>query len=202
MGIKFHCPNGHKLHVKAFLAGKRGICPDCRANFKIPAHSGGQALPFAEPSSTAEAPRKKPHSVETAPRPCQSQSIAPAAPDDMLTASPKLVWYVRPSAGGQFGPALGDTMRQWIDDGRVAADSMVWREGWPEWQSAAKLFPDISEQPISNSADAPSPAAIVETAGVPERRKQNRSKNLLSLVLAGITLVLAGVLIFVLWKSR
>ena len=37
MGIRFTCPNGHKLNVKEFLAGKRGVCPNCGAKFVIPA---------------------------------------------------------------------------------------------------------------------------------------------------------------------
>ncbi len=37
MGIRFLCPNGHKLNVKTFLAGKRGVCPQCGAKFDIPA---------------------------------------------------------------------------------------------------------------------------------------------------------------------
>ena len=36
MGIKFHCPQGHKLNVKAFLAGKKGICPKCGTKLRIP----------------------------------------------------------------------------------------------------------------------------------------------------------------------
>ena len=36
MGIRLQCPNGHKVHVKAFLAGKRGVCPQCGARFDIP----------------------------------------------------------------------------------------------------------------------------------------------------------------------
>lgn len=36
MGIRFLCPNGHKLNVKTFLAGKRAICPDCGARVIVP----------------------------------------------------------------------------------------------------------------------------------------------------------------------
>jgi hypothetical protein len=36
MGIRLQCPQGHKVHVKSFLAGKRGICPQCGAKFDIP----------------------------------------------------------------------------------------------------------------------------------------------------------------------
>jgi hypothetical protein len=39
MGIKFHCANGHKIHVKAFLAGHRGICPKCGVKVDIPLES-------------------------------------------------------------------------------------------------------------------------------------------------------------------
>ena len=43
MGIRFQCPNGHSLNVKQFLAGKRGICPECSARFIVPQQSGGRA---------------------------------------------------------------------------------------------------------------------------------------------------------------
>jgi hypothetical protein len=36
MGIRFSCPNGHRLHVKEDLAGKRGLCPNCGAKVLIP----------------------------------------------------------------------------------------------------------------------------------------------------------------------
>jgi hypothetical protein len=36
MGIRFLCPNGHKLNVKSFLAGKRAICPQCGAKVLVP----------------------------------------------------------------------------------------------------------------------------------------------------------------------
>src|SRR5438034_11770916 len=39
MGIKFHCPNGHKLNVKSFLAGKKGVCPKCGTRVRIPTAS-------------------------------------------------------------------------------------------------------------------------------------------------------------------
>ena len=39
MGIKFRCPNGHKLNVKSFLAGKKGVCPKCGTSMRIPSAS-------------------------------------------------------------------------------------------------------------------------------------------------------------------
>jgi hypothetical protein len=43
MGIRFACPNGHKLNVKEELAGKRAVCPDCGARFVIPSGSPSHA---------------------------------------------------------------------------------------------------------------------------------------------------------------
>ena len=39
MGIRFFCPNGHKLNVKSFQAGMRGICPQCGTGVDIPMQS-------------------------------------------------------------------------------------------------------------------------------------------------------------------
>ena len=44
MGIRILCPNGHRLNIKSFLAGKRGICPHCDAKFDIPLKSDPAAL--------------------------------------------------------------------------------------------------------------------------------------------------------------
>ncbi|HEX5104978.1 MAG TPA: DUF4339 domain-containing protein [Pirellulaceae bacterium] len=51
MGIRFRCPNGHKLNVKSFLAGKKGVCPKCGTSMRIPAASAeaeGEADDVAE----------------------------------------------------------------------------------------------------------------------------------------------------------
>lgn len=42
MGIRFFCPNGHSLNVKAELAGKTGYCPKCQARMIIPTESSRQ----------------------------------------------------------------------------------------------------------------------------------------------------------------
>ena len=39
MGIRFLCPNGHKMNVKSFLAGRKGICPKCGIRVDIPRQS-------------------------------------------------------------------------------------------------------------------------------------------------------------------
>ena len=167
MGIKFLCPNGHKLHVKSFLGGKKAICPKCGARVTVPAESP-QAQGEPDPGSTAEGSSIDSWSAEassaiiaiaeasganqpsttgsgegSAPAQAAVAESPPSPPADAIDEAPSAVWYVRPSTGGQFGPASGEIMRAWISEGRVGASSLVWRAGWPEWRSAAATFPQL-----------------------------------------------------------
>ena len=57
MGIRFFCPNGHKLHVKTEQGGKVGYCPECNARMRIPLESTrahGETFVWGK-SATAEA---------------------------------------------------------------------------------------------------------------------------------------------------
>lgn len=36
MSIQFACPNGHLLRVKDSFAGKKGLCPACKAPIQVP----------------------------------------------------------------------------------------------------------------------------------------------------------------------
>ena len=73
-----------------------------------------------------------------------------------------MIWYVRPPSGGQFGPASGDLMRTWLSEGRVSADSLVWREGWRDWQEAGKVFPKLRSNQLID---------FLETTPVVTRRR-------------------------------
>ena len=52
-------------------------------------------------------------------------------------------------------------MRRWLEEGRVSADSLVWREGWPDWKPAGPVFPslEVRERPASNVSHAADAAA-------------------------------------------
>lgn len=65
------------------------------------------------------------------------------------------MWYVRPKTGGQYGPAAGNMMQQWLDAGRVGPDSLVWREGWPQWKAAAEVFARFGAPPDSGPVQNP-----------------------------------------------
>lgn len=268
MGIKFHCPNGHKLNVKSFLAGKRGICPHCGIGVDIPSENGaksrksgrspkaadtvpetpsqpaGRPLPTpmpaaasvdllpashpiratmpsfaAQPSVESTSAAAQPLAGTAATPLVQIAEVRPAtapAADvsllaDPIAESPNAVWYVRPPSGGQFGPAKGDIMRKWIADGRVSADSLVWREGWPDWKTAGPVFPALSRglPPVAPAPAAASASAmpavtlsqpLASAASTAKSRGVARGKNSTSMQVAVVVLlaVISVILIVVL----
>jgi hypothetical protein len=189
MGIRFYCPNGHRLHVKSFLAGKRGICPHCSARFRIPPESeiprgspkinpnlkaaASDESEEAEPEEAAAGEAAVGDSVERLLSAAAAATTARDAPPetppawqpspgvDPIMEAPEAVWYVRPPSGGQYGPAKGEVMRRWVAEGRVSADSLVWREGWSDWVAAGPVFPKLNANYNANytASDAPASAA-------------------------------------------
>ncbi len=92
MGIRFRCPNGHKLHVKAFQGGKRGICPQCGVKLTIPLESDpelvqdskqpGEGDPsVSRPSASPDAVQSELPVAESSrnPSPPAKESLAPQA---------------------------------------------------------------------------------------------------------------------------
>ena len=59
----------------------------------------------------------------------------------------------RPPSGGQYGPASGEMLREWIDEGRVSTTSLLWRDGWPQWREATEAFPELAES-LPTSGDS------------------------------------------------
>lgn len=181
MGIKFRCPNGHKLNVKSFLAGKRGVCPKCGVSMRIPQESTrGEESPadagegddlldeakFPAPGRAAtaapavESRPAAPTAVPAAPVAVAVPAAIPVAAAvsvDPIAESPAAIWYVRPPGGDQYGPARGDVMRRWIAEGRVSTDSLVWREGWSDWLTAGDVFPSL--RPAAAQPPSPPSAA-------------------------------------------
>jgi hypothetical protein len=83
MGIRFSCPNGHKLNVKTFLAGKRGVCPQCGAKFIIP-----MATDSAEPeASQSGGVAQQAHSVEIITNAPSTVTSAAASPSIVIATS-------------------------------------------------------------------------------------------------------------------
>ena len=257
MGIRFYCPNGHKLNVKEFQAGRRGICPFCGAKIQIPtqstrpssraaqqrqrSESGGdvEGDPTSPPASAtppdeividgppgpevapvepvvvsrAVAEAKAPVATSTAEVPPQAnpEPSPPTAPPrqpagtDPITEAPEMIWYVRPPSGGQFGPAAGDVMRNWLAEGRVSADSLLWREGWRDWQEAGNVFPQLrSGQSTAFLETVPVVSAVKPTAApvhVKHRRHTDNTQLTVILMVSMAVIILLAVFIYVLFRQ-
>jgi hypothetical protein len=214
MGIKFHCPKGHKLNVKAFLAGKKGVCPKCGIRLRIPTTSEPGLDSDLEESDATHGEAVKSNgsgavAVAKAPQAATAEAnpAATATANDPIAEAPAAIWYVRPPTGGQYGPARGEIMRKWLAEGRVSSDSLVWREGWTDWQSAGKLFPALGAAGAAAAAPPPSvsttvplsPRSSQRAAARYETKKQDRTSMAVA-ILAGlgvICVVLLGVLVYV-----
>lgn len=221
MGIKFHCPKGHKLNVKSFLAGKKGVCPKCGAKMRIPTASEpalADSEVEEEEADPSQHPAKSNGSGAVAAPIVSAATTAEhgaAAADDPIAEAPAAIWYVRPPSGGQYGPARGEIMRRWIAEGRVSSDSLVWREGWTDWQNAGKLFPVLQAAGTAAAVQATATPAVSTTVPISSRsslrtatryQEKKRESNGLAIgilvSLGVICLVLVGVLVYVLSRLK
>lgn len=116
-------------------------------------HPQSPTSPEAKPNSEASQP---PANVSASSDPVSSgpveavdEAAMPVAPPSVASIperfreAPEAKWYVRPPAGGQYGPATLEDFEQWLSEKRVTHDSLIWREGWPEWLNAAKALPEL-----------------------------------------------------------
>jgi GYF domain 2 len=136
MGIKFYCPNGHKMHVKGFLAGKKGLCPKCGVRVEIPTQS------VATP-------------------PTQLEISSPVAVGNELSLdAPQPKMASRPSREPVFGfpaegPAVDDISAETVGEEESPAISLA----PPKAVEQADLDSDSSAGVMDIEIDVPMPAA-------------------------------------------
>ncbi len=82
------------------------------------------------------------------------KSIRPSLPRAFADA-PNAAWYVRPPSGGQYGPADEQTLQVWIRENRVTHDSLLWREGQPQWIPSSTLLPELYQNESVSQAEDP-----------------------------------------------
>ncbi len=227
MGIRFLCPNGHKLNVKAFLAGERVVCPQCDAKFLVPRESGGQV----EAIDVVTAVGAGVDSGDALQRGSSEPPPAPSSPSVPPVETPASGedWHVRMATGEQFGPASVDVMRGWVAEGRVPVDSWVWRTGWPEWKPGGQAItllngpaapampvpPDLPETPAMDSEPNSVPDELPDDAATEslpaptnpatlyintKRNRQDRARKA-TFLLGGLVLLLIVVLVVLLMKE-
>ncbi len=171
MGIRFQCHQcQHSMHVKDFLAGKKSRCPTCQTRFRIPASGEARSLPVGSDESPDDAAlsnevegvrgvvgsspvQRSDVAVATMQKSPKGESVSAAeSPSKLANAATAATgetfkWFVRPPSGGQYGPASMEVLTDWIQQKRVTADSLIWREGWTDWTPIAKTFPAFFAEP-------------------------------------------------------
>lgn len=212
MGIRFECPNGHRLNVKAFLAGKRGFCPDCDAKFIVPEVSGGRAALITKDAERANRETNQAATaLQLAPPPPVARELLSASVDHQLPD----VWYVRLVSGEQYGPANSELMSSWIAQGRVPHDSWIWRTGWDNWKIGSEVMEEFEALPAfaAMPTEAPSSAGVQVGGRSPENyysarlrqpkagSRRERARNL-SIALGALILLLSVALVLVLWVQQ
>ena len=236
MGIRCYCPNGHKLNVKAEQAGMVGICPKCGARFQIPFESTRPSRSHKEePSSSAEENAslvQNPHTPADQSRP-DSHGAEPAAPAEPAAAKAPAAaqlqddnsesWYIQGGDNREYGPVTLEVIRSWIAEHRVAAATLVWKKGWPDWKEARLVFSEFSASPPPPPAAERAPAQTGNTPSdeidalrqaaqnsretlirkksrLAKKQKSQRDLYIVITLLATI-LILAGVLLFLLLRN-
>ena len=135
MGIRFICPScDNKLNVKSYLAGKRGICPDCRTRIRIPEQDPGDSKSYQVAKLAEDKPR------------------VPLTVERCLAEKPDLNWYLRLETGGEFGPATNELLGSWISENRVGPNTQLRREDWISWKTATDIFIDFSSANADSTA--------------------------------------------------
>ena len=171
MGIRFSCPNGHKLNVKEFLAGKRGVCPQCGAKFVIPMPPKCQLRNRRSPSVSGSRNRSR---LQFRPR----RVTRPQALRHRRRSSSRL-------------PKSNWRRRSWSCRQPVRRPPIPIADGLPA-SHCGRPAADRRERPVGVA-----PEAVVTFAAERSRRNQ----MVISIVLLALVIVLAGVLIWVLRRE-
>ncbi|MGW8256695.1 MAG: DUF4339 domain-containing protein [Thermoguttaceae bacterium] len=235
MGIRFYCPNGHKLNVKEFQAGRKGICPFCGVKFLIPTQStrksskeeraalkdlAAASTDVFDPKQTMDFGAAVPLPTTDSPGVAQSLDrsttannyvpLPPTPPSyasraDPIAAAGDVVWYIRPSAGGQYGPATNDVVLRWLAEGRIASDTLVWHEGWHEWQPASTVFPQLAGSNVA--ADFYPAAADLHSPSLPgvmpsRKNRDSSTFRIRSLIIIIILLIVLFIFGFYFWYTH
>jgi hypothetical protein len=209
MGIKFHCPNGHKMNVKSFLAGKKGVCPKCGVAVEVPLVSEGEAAPALATATVAASPATAETIAEDAEVPSIAEGIgaeiesAVAAGSNgksdnksatkmppVIAQNPLAIWYTCTQSGDRYGPVSGEQLNNWLGEGRVTATSLVWREGWPQWQKAVAVFPSLN--PAAALLELAGGAPSLAATPAPVAAAQPKMDDLLADALSAATMASTG----------
>ena len=84
--------------------------------------------------------------------------------------------------GEKYGPYTGANVRQWLSEGKLAADALGWHQGMADWVPLASLFPgaatgNVAMPPPLATAQVPPPRADAGSATWPESFSARRDDS-------------------------
>jgi hypothetical protein len=191
------------------------------ANF-VQQQSAMPAVALAQPVATAVQPAQVMTAMPIAnPMPAPVMPVAPMIRDP-IAERPTAQWYVRHANGQQYGPAPAPMFQKWIAEGRVPGDGLVWREDWPEWQSAAVVFPQLAGAMMLPApvVGAPAPSLMPSQFGAPAStgpvidmassspasqtlyRRRDNNKTMLVVCVVLFLLIIVGIIMLVIFINR
>lgn len=176
MGIRFSCPNGHNLNVKAFLAGKRAICPHCGMKVMVP------DLPESE--AAAQAPPAAPLAVPLPP--VEPRASATTTQDTITSSTPSVEIAtveaaLLPGTRQSVPPPVGSEAAPLPPPSPVAEVAVA--------EGATRSAPT---EPIAVSAEA---------AYNMQRARARRNQVRITVALLVLIVILAVALCWVLWNG-
>ncbi len=203
MGIRFRCHHCEtELHVKDFQGGKRGRCPECKGKFRVPLSDAEHSLeaddsvadagPVAPATNAATTSQVTTLTIEKQAARDQSITESSSAPPSKppsrpakpraLIDTPQAKWFVRPTSGGQYGPAPSESMWQWLGENRIGRDSLVWCDGWPEWLVADEVFDDFfasspADESLESAPSSLSAIAASDSSDVSDKQNPNLAES-------------------------
>src|SRR5262245_3405922 len=125
--------------------------------------------------------------VYTVPQPLAAAPLPAASPGQAGSDR----WHVRTVDGLNYGPVSKNELDQWVQQGRIVAQSQLLREGDGQWVWAGKVFPQLgafTETPPALAGNPYPPPTAVNSYGWPTSpyREPHRGAVILTLGIVGI----------------
>lgn len=170
MGIRFLCTSCRKkIHVKDFLAGKRGICPKCGAGVDIPLVSqlppkikrSAPRRDAAEETERDRRPTVRAESLEVVPRVAVGRLLGTSEhpTGSLLTEAPRRRWNLRTLQEAETLVVDGVELRAMHERGDIPRGAELRRDDWLEWVGIDDVWPQ--RLPMARTSElATAPASM------------------------------------------
>lgn len=103
----------------------------------------------------------------------------------------KVEWHLARN-GKEYGPLSDPELAKFIELGHLEPDDLLWREGFSDWQPAAKLFPRQQEVPNARHTDRVASSIKVDESLIAARSLNRGTSSRKALVFALFLIIVLG----------